>query len=88
MRRKVSHLLCRTIVLGMRYDGGGAAIVSGLSAARALFARWLRSRPVAVRVANHLLQAHDLVAVVASIDSPVVKMPPRQVHLKWTMMSR
>ena len=46
-----------------------------------LLARRLRPRPHPVRVADDLLQPHDLVPFVAGVDGPVVEVPARQVHL-------
>ena len=57
------------------------AVVPGVCAGRRLLAHGLRARPVAVGVADDLLQAHDLVAVVAGIDSSVAKVSAKRMDL-------
>ena len=40
-----------------------------------MFTRGLSSGPLAVAVANHLFKTHNLVAIIASVDCPVIKVP-------------
>ena len=50
-----------------------AAVVAGLCIGAGLLAGGLVPGPGPVRVADHLLQAHDLVAIVTRVDCTVVK---------------
>ena len=60
-----------------------------------LFAGGLGTRPVSIGIANHLLKTNNLIAIVASINSSVIKMPSCQVNLSmgwvrqfWTFFFR
>ena len=62
-------MLCVGDVLGL------PAVVAGLGVGAGLLAGGLVPAPGAVRVADDLLQAHDLVAVVARVHRAVVEVP-------------
>ncbi len=68
-----SYLLFRTIMFGMINNGRSAAIIARLCIARALLARRLSTGPMTIGIANDLLQADNLVAVVTSVNGPIIK---------------
>ncbi len=62
-------------MLGVGDVGGLSAVVPGLRVGGGLLARGLAARPRAVRVAQDLVEPHQLVAVVARVHRAVVEVP-------------
>ena len=75
LRYSLAHLFAGAVVLGIWDMRGLSTVIPRLRVRGRLLARRLRAGPSAIRVADDLLQTHDLVPVVASVNCAVVEVP-------------